>query len=86
VFPAGSVSRLYHKDQRDKPNGRDPRAVNLQSAVGRQTRRRSSQTVAPGGGMEGGESPIVESRCISTPSQVVRWTPASEDRSSEHRS
>jgi hypothetical protein len=35
-------------------------------------RRRSSQTVAPGGGVGGGGSLVVLSRCVATPTLVVR--------------
>jgi hypothetical protein len=51
--------------------------LSLQLAIGRQTRRRSPQTVAPDEGVGGGGAPIVGSRCVGTPS----YTQISEDRS-----
>jgi hypothetical protein len=62
VFSVGSVLKLYHGDQQEKPVSLGKsRGVSVQLAAGRQTRRRLSQTVAPGG------VPIVVSRCVATP-------------------
>jgi hypothetical protein len=64
VFSVGSVLRLYHEDQRDKPVSLESRG-DEQLAVRRQTRRRTSQTIAPGGG---GGAHIAVSRCVAMPS------------------
>jgi hypothetical protein len=50
----------------------DSRVVSLKLEVGRETRQRSSQTVAPGGGVGGGGTLIVVRCCVVTPSLFVR--------------
>jgi hypothetical protein len=81
AFSVGSVLRLYHEDQRDKPVSREPGGVE-QLAVRRQIRRTSSREVAPGGG---GEASTVISRCAAMPNSFVAQAPASGDRSSGTR-
>jgi hypothetical protein len=58
------------------------RVVSLQSAAGKQTRRRSS-TDAPSGGVGGGGAPTVVSRCVATPCWLWRQSQVSEDTNTD---
>jgi hypothetical protein len=63
----------------------DSGVLSLQLEVGRHIHRRSSQTVTSGGGVRDKGAPIAASRCVATPSRVVREALAREDRSRETR-
>jgi hypothetical protein len=74
------TNQQANKNKASQSSLEKARVVSPQLAVGRLTRRRSSQTVTPDGGVEGRPAPIVVGRCVATPNLVVRPTPASEDR------
>jgi hypothetical protein len=67
-YSVGSVLRLHHAEQRDKPVNPESGGVD-QLAVMRRTRWMSPRTVAPAGG--GGASTVVN-RCVATPSSLGR--------------
>jgi hypothetical protein len=77
VFSVECVLRLYSED---KPLSLEKsRVVSLQLAVGRQTRRRPSQTVALGGGVGRWRRPHFCKLLRSNAELVVRYTPVYND-------
>jgi hypothetical protein len=79
---SGSMRRLFLKNRNTNQSVR-VESLSLQLAVGRKTRRRSWQTVAPGGRVGGGGAPIVVSRCVVNAEVVVRQSPVIKDVSKE---